>query len=139
MDYTNSEIRKSIANSLKELRELYDLKQKNVSEILGVDPASYRNWENERSTPSISMLYEIAKIYKVSINRICGLEEKNTVMKVESPNEYNKSFYGESKITDLDNYEKQLVMQIRRLTNEDKRKVGKCITDLLKEREQTNE
>lgn len=137
MDIKNSQIKSNIAENLKRLRNIYGLTQKNVSDVLGVDAASYRNWENARSTPSVSMLYEIAKVFKTSINDICGVEVVDEGAYVlRSPNDYNRNLYGEKSITDLDNYEKQLVMQIRRLTNEDKRKVGQCITELLKDNEE---
>ncbi len=133
MDIDNSQVRKNIANNLKNLRKEYEMTQKNVSDVLGIDASSYRNWENERSVPSISALYELSKIFKVSVNDICGIEDEGKgKIYVAKDNDYNKKMYGESKITELDTYEKQLVMQIRRLTNEDKRKVGKCISDLLK-------
>ena len=136
MDINNSQIRTNIAHNLKELRGIYGLTQKNVSDVLGVDAASYRNWENARSTPSISMLYEIAKVFKTTLNDICGVElEGKSSYVLKSPDEYNKSLYSEKSITDLDTYEKQLVMQIRRLTNDDKRKVGECIKELLKDSE----
>ncbi|MBR2100351.1 MAG: helix-turn-helix transcriptional regulator [Eubacterium sp.] len=137
MDINNSQIRTNIAHNLKELRGIYGLTQKNVSDVLGVDAASYRNWENARSTPSISMLYEIAKVFKTTLNDICGVElEGKSSYVLKSPDEYNKSLYSEKSITDLDTYEKQLVMQIRRLTNDDKRKVGECIKELLKDSEE---
>jgi transcriptional regulator with XRE-family HTH domain len=137
LDINNSQIRTNIAHNLKELRGIYGLTQKNVSDVLGVDAASYRNWENARSTPSISMLYEIAKVFKTTLNDICGVElEGKSSYVLKSPDEYNKSLYSEKSITDLDTYEKQLVMQIRRLTNDDKRKVGECIKELLKDSEE---
>ncbi len=137
MDINNSQIRTNIAHNLKELRGIYGLTQKNVSDVLGVDAASYRNWENARSTPSISMLYEIAKVFKTTLNDICGVElEGKSSYVLKSPDEYNKGLYSEKSITDLDTYEKQLVMQIRRLTNDDKRKVGECIKELLKDSEE---
>ncbi|MBQ9530936.1 MAG: helix-turn-helix transcriptional regulator [Eubacterium sp.] len=133
MDINNSQVRKNIADNLKKLRKEYDITQKNVSDVLGIDASSYRNWENERSTPSISALYELSKIFRVSVDDLCGIEsdKKGNLTVANKSDSFNKSIYGESKITDLDAYEKQLVMQIRRLTNEDKRKVGKCISDLL--------
>ena len=137
MDLDNSQVRKNIAQNLKKLRNEYEITQKNVSDVLGIDASSYRNWENERSTPSISALYELAKIFKVSVNDICGIEDKgNGKINVAKSNDFNKNIYGESRITDLDTYEKQLVMQLRRLTNEDKRKVGDCIMELLKNNEE---
>ena len=135
MDLENSQIRKNIASNLKTLRKEYEMTQKNVSDVLGIDASSYRNWENERSAPGISALCELSKIFRVSVEELCGIDtEKNSVLTVSNPNNFNKNVYGESKITDLDIYEKQLVMQIRRLTNEDKRKVGQCIADLLDEK-----
>ena len=136
MDLKNSKIKKNIAENLKFFRKKYELTQKNVSDTLGVDAASYRNWENERSMPGIATLYEIAKMYKTSIYFLCGIEEDvSKGNQVAAPNDYNKKVYGESKITDLDTYEKQLIMQIRRLTKEDQRKVGECISELLKNNE----
>jgi len=137
LDLKNSQIKANIAENLKNLRGIYGLTQKNVSDVLGIDAASYRNWENARSTPNVPMLYEIAKIFKTTINDICGISISDEgTYSIQSPNEYNKNLYGEKKITDLDTYEKQLVMQLRRLTNEDKRKVGQCITELLKNSEE---
>ena len=136
MDIDNSQVRKNIAANLKKLREQYEMTQKNVADVLCIDASSYRNWENERSVPSITALYELSKIFRVSVNEICGIDDdKKGKIYVAHENEFNKKIYGESKITDLDIFEKQLVMQIRRLTNEDKRKVGKCISDLLKDNE----
>lgn len=123
----------NIAVNLRNLRNSYGIKQIDVSNALGVNPTSYRNWENARAMPSLQTLCEIAKMFKVSINTLCGIEVNNEgSYTVSSPNDYNKKMYGESKITDLDVYEKQLIMQIRRLTNDDKRKVGQCISELLK-------
>ena len=136
MESYNSQIKENIANNLKKYREIYGLKQKDVSDVLGIDAASYRNWENARSTPKISMLYEIAKIFKTNVNELCGIEVVNeSSYTLRSPNEYNKNIYAESKITELDLYEKQLIMRVRRLTNNDKRKVAQCISELLSENE----
>ena len=131
LDIQSAQIKSNIAENLKHLRKTYKLTQQNVSDVLGIDCASYRNWENERSIPSVAMLYEIAKIYKVSINELCGIETDETNLSVASTNDFNKKVYGESRITELDAYEKQLIMQMRRLTNEDKRKVGKYINDII--------
>jgi len=136
LDISNAQIKENIAQNLKNLRETYNLTQKNVSDTLGIDAASYRNWENKRSVPSVSALFEIAKIYKISINQLCGIEVNGGgSYLLMSPNQFNKDIYGENKITDLDAYEKQLIMKIRRLTNDDKRKVGECINELLKTEE----
>lgn len=123
----------NIAQNLRNLRKIYDINQIDVSNALGVKASSYRNWENARSMPSLQVLCEIAKMFKVSLNTLLGVEiNREGSYTVSSPNDYNKNLYGESKITELDVYEKQLIMQIRRLTNDDKRKVGQCISELLK-------
>ena len=131
LDIQSAQIKSNIAENLKYLRKTYELTQQNVSDVLGIDCASYRNWENKRSIPSVGMLYEIAKMYKVSVNQLCSVEEEEGNLSVSSSKEFNKNTYGENKITELDLYEKQLIMQMRRLTNEDKRKVGKYVSDIL--------
>ena len=136
MDLNNSKIRKNVAENLKYYRKKYELSQANVSKTLGVDASSYRNWENERSVPGIATLNEIAKMYKISIYTLCGIENPNDEKQsISSNSQFNNNVYGEDKITNLDTFEKQIVMQLRRLTKEDQRKVGECITELLKNNE----
>lgn len=137
LDISKAQIKANIAQNLKACRELYGLKQKHISEMLGIDSSTYRSWETGRATPNIATLNELAKMFKLSINELCGIDEKcENELAVASPEKnFNKTVYGENKITDLDIYEKQMIMQIRRLTNDDKRKVGECINELLKNAE----
>lgn len=55
----------NFSESLKEIRKLSELKQKEVSSRLGVSPNCYASWEQGRTEPSIS-----------SIRKLCVIDAK---------------------------------------------------------------
>ncbi len=60
------EIRKTLAQTLKELRNDKNMTQEFVAESLGVTRQAVSKWENGSSEPSTSNLIAIAKLYDVA-------------------------------------------------------------------------
>lgn len=60
------EIRKTLAQTLKELRNDSNMTQEFVAESLGVTRQAVSKWENGTSEPSTSNLIAIAKLYEVA-------------------------------------------------------------------------
>ncbi len=60
------EIRKTLAQTLKELRNDKNMTQEFVAESLGVTRQAVSKWENGSSEPSTSNLIAIAKLYEVA-------------------------------------------------------------------------
>ena len=60
------EIRKNLAQTLKELRNDKNMTQEFVAESLGVTRQAVSKWENGTSEPSTSNLIAIAKLYDVA-------------------------------------------------------------------------
>ncbi len=60
------EIRKTLGETLKELRTERSMTQEFVAESLGVSRQAVSKWENGSSEPSTSNLVAIAKLYEIS-------------------------------------------------------------------------
>ncbi len=60
------EIRKTLGETLKELRTEKNMTQEFVAESLGVSRQAVSKWENGSSEPSTSNLIAIAKLYEIS-------------------------------------------------------------------------
>ena len=59
------EIRKTLGETLKELRTERNMTQEFVAESLGVSRQAVSKWENGSSEPSTSNLIAIAKLYEI--------------------------------------------------------------------------
>ena len=60
------EIRKTLGETLKELRTEKNMTQEFVAESLGVSRQAVSKWENGTSEPSTSNLIAIAKLYEIA-------------------------------------------------------------------------
>lgn len=127
------EIRENIAKNLRRYRKLCGITSgKEAAKCLNVNFGTYRGWENGKSIPNIATLYNIAKSYRVTINDLCGIdEEQEKIFGVASDSKYGDDIYGDEKITELDSYDKRLVMLARQLSNKDRKKLGEYLLSLL--------
>ncbi len=134
--------------NITKLREDNGLSMKSVAEAIGVNPNTYRVWEDEDEESGVKpyRLVQLAKIYGVSLDYIMLEHDNNTftknknsnVLKVESPKLYNSDLYSEHYLSELNNYEKLLVMQSRRLSAEDKKRLNKLLAEMLEEMDELN-
>lgn len=65
-----------LSENLKKLRIANGLSQVELAKKIGVTKQCVSNWENDNVMPSIDMLVKIANLFKVSTDRILGLDEK---------------------------------------------------------------
>ena len=61
-----------VNNKLLEWREFYGYKQKQVAEAIGVNRATYANYQCGRRTPDIDGLVKLARFYRISLNELVG-------------------------------------------------------------------
>jgi len=66
-----------IAENLKILRKEKDLTQEAVSEMLGVSAQSVSKWERGDTLPDITLLPALANLYKVSVDKLLGMDKIN--------------------------------------------------------------
>ena len=59
-------------------REAAELSQKNLADVLGVDPVSVNRWEHGESRPSWEYLRKISKVLSVSIDYLLENDEVET-------------------------------------------------------------
>ena len=62
----------NVHNKLLEWREFYGYKQKQVAEAIGVNRATYANYECGRRTPDMDGLVKLARFYRISLNELMG-------------------------------------------------------------------
>ena len=77
-----------IGFKLKELREQYDLKQKEISEKLNIAQTTYAGYETGKHEPNIETLIGLANIFRTSIDYIVG--RYNEPLNIEQENMLNK-------------------------------------------------
>ena len=66
---------------IKKCRKDAGLSQKDVAKIIGVYQSSVSDWENDISRPDYETLFELCKLFNVSIYDLLGVDE-NTFRKI---------------------------------------------------------
>lgn len=66
-----------IKNKIKEYRAKYDMKQENLAKLVGVRRETIGNLEKGRYNPSLVLAWNIAKVFKVTIEDIFTVSEDN--------------------------------------------------------------
>ena len=63
---------KEMKDRLTEMRKQAKLSQQDLADKLFVSRSTVSRWENGELTPSIANLKEMAKLYGVSLDYLCG-------------------------------------------------------------------
>lgn len=71
-----------VGNKIKEYRELNKMTQKDIAEILGVEPATISKYEAGTIEPSIESLKRLAETFNVTIDELIKDEEKFDISKI---------------------------------------------------------
>lgn len=64
---------------IKELRQSYGMSQVELAKHLGVSKQCVSNWENDNVLPSVDMLVQIAKYFRVTCDYLMGLENTQRI------------------------------------------------------------
>lgn len=114
-----------LSNRLRMLRMAMQLTQQQVAETLKMDRSSYSYYEAGRSTPDAQCLIELAKLYRVSVDFLLGLENESGGLSVASPDsdyagverEHLRRHPTREDLTTISAQEKALVLYYRLLPN----------------------
>ena len=71
-----------VGNKIKEYRELNKMTQKDIAEILGVEPATISKYEAGTIEPSIESLKRLAETFNITVDELIKDEEKFDVSKI---------------------------------------------------------
>ena len=66
---------------LRKCRKDINLSQKEVAQKLGIYQSSVSDWENDISRPDYETLFELCKMYNVTLYQLLGIDE-NTFRKI---------------------------------------------------------
>lgn len=115
--------REILRKNLIKLRNVNDLTQKNIADIIGLERSTYTSWEKGRSCPKPNEIVKLARIYNVTTDFL--LTGKSTdAIQVASSSEYDRGVYGDSNVSELSDFEKTLLLKIRVLNTKDKQKLA---------------
>jgi len=98
-----------------ELREELDMKQKTLATLLQISASAVSKYEAGTSYPSIPMLIQIARCFKVTVDYLLGLSS------VKNP-------YAPTQFTPQ---EAELIIKYRRLNKEDQVRIDERINTIL--------
>ena len=68
---------------IKKLRAEKGLTQEQFSQKLNISRQAVSNWENNRNLPDIEMLYEIAKLFNVSVDYLTQEHSDNEIRNIK--------------------------------------------------------
>lgn len=71
-----------VGNKIKEYRELNKMTQKDIAEILGVEPATICKYEAGTIEPSIESLKKLAETFNITVDELIKDEEKFDISKI---------------------------------------------------------
>ena len=131
---TSDDIKRNVKHNIVVLRKEAKLKMRDVAKALNIKENTYRIWEDPaRSCPKPHDIVNLARIYNVSCDFILGNEDYlRKVNDVKKESKYNSDIKNSMHhLSELENYEKLLVMSVRRLSLEEKLKISEEITDIL--------
>lgn len=115
--------REILRKNLIKLRNVNDLTQKNIADIIGLERSTYTSWEKGRSSPKPNEIVKLARIYNVTTDFLLTGKSKDAIQ-VASSSEYDRGVYGDSNVSELSDFEKTLLLKIRVLNTKDKQKLA---------------
>lgn len=68
-----------IGETIRELRDSFNINQVELAKNLGVTKQCVSNWENDNILPSIDMLIKISKFFNVTTDYLLGLKDTTTI------------------------------------------------------------
>lgn len=73
----------NIGNKIKQYRELNKMTQKDIAEVLGVEPGTISKYESGMIEPNIESIKKLAETFKITIDELLKDEENFDVSKVD--------------------------------------------------------
>lgn len=134
----NQIVTEKIKKNIALLRKENKLTMRAAAAGLGVKENTYRVWEDPtKGGPKAYHILQIAKAYGVSTDFIYSNEDNfvpsfYSKFQLNSPERDKGYVYGEEYLSELDNKEKVIIMQIRRLNTRDKERAYQAIANIIK-------
>lgn len=111
----------NLGNNIKKLRNLKNMTQEDLAEILNTTSKSVSRWEQEITYPDISLLPLIANVFEVSVDELLGVEN---IKQDEYVKKIKKKANDFQKINDYDNELRLWNEAYQKFQNNEEIKIG---------------
>lgn len=118
-----------LCNRLKQFREYNNLDCKLVAEVLGITEKEYKDFESNKATPTIDMITELAKLYKVTVDEFYGYTPRIALHSTKNEIKFDDVSESILKMSDLSWDEAQLLLYYRLHKDDDKDEIIKRILE----------
>lgn len=102
-----------LCNRLKQFREYNKLDCRLVSEILGITEEEYRDFENNKSTPTIDIITQLTRLYKVTVDEFYGYTPRLSIQSENNDITFEDVDEATLKMSDLSWDEAKLILYYR--------------------------
>ncbi len=85
----------TIGDKIRKIREIKNLKQDHVAELIGISPSAYGKLERDETSITHERLEQIAKVLELSVQDILGFDEKQVFNFINSHNSGNYNTYNQ--------------------------------------------
>lgn len=102
-----------LCNRLKQFREYNKLDCSLVAEVLGITEAQYKDFENNKTSPTIDIINTLASFYKVTIDEFYGYTPRLALHSKESEYHFDDVSENTLKMSDLSWDEARIILYYR--------------------------
>lgn len=119
-------VKRNLKVNLRQVRKTNEMTQAQVAELVGVERSTYTSWESGRSLPKPAQFIMLSKIFNVSFEFLTS-PAMSKPLKVNSKADDPHRVYGDSYISELNDYERTVILKMRMLNSKDR----KAVTDFI--------
>ena len=119
-------VKRNLKVNLRQVRKTNEMTQAQVAELVGVERSTYTSWESGRSLPKPAQFIMLSKIFDVSFEFLTS-PAMSKPLKVNSKVDDPHRVYGDSYISELNDYERTVILKMRMLNSKDR----KAVTDFI--------
>lgn len=119
-------VKRNLKVNLRQVRKTNAMTQAQVAELVGVERSTYTSWESGRSLPKPAQFIMLSKIFDVSFEFLTS-PAMSKPLKVNSKADDPNRVYGDSYISELNDYERTVILKMRMLNSKDR----KAVTDFI--------
>ncbi len=118
-----------LCHRMKQFREYNNLDCKMLAEVLGITENEYKDFESNKTTPTIDTITTLAKLYKVTVEEFYGNTPRLSLHSKEHDILFDNVSENILKMSDLSWEEAQLILYYRAHKDDDDDEIIKKILE----------
>lgn len=118
-----------LCNRMKQFREYNNLDYKLVAEVLGISENDYKDFESNKTVPTIDIITELSKFYKVTVDEFYGYTPRLSLHSEEKDIQFDDVSENTLKMSDLSWDEARLILYYRANKDDDNDDIIKMILE----------